>query len=123
MLRRSDGSWAKDEKRLQCRKGDQKSNQHVLDRPAALSVLLQAADVLEGQRLTTDGVQTIAPDEWQFVSYRSSDDEAVTHITAPCAFLCVCRFGHSLQASDPTRLCVRKVTSDREWAPSVAGKD
>jgi hypothetical protein len=91
MLRRSDGSWAKDEKRLQCRKGDQKSDEHVLDRPAALSVLLQAADVLEGQRLTTDGVQTIAPDDWQFVSYSSSDAEAVTHITAPCAlsFMCV----------------------------------
>ena len=61
MPRRSDGSWAKDEKRLQCRKGDQKSDEHVLDRPAALPVLFQAADVLKGQRLTTDGVQLSLP--------------------------------------------------------------
>ena len=75
MLRRSDGSWAEDEKRLQCRKGDQKSDERVLDRPPALPVLFQAADVSKGQRLTTDGVQTIAPDDWQFVSYRSADAE------------------------------------------------
>jgi hypothetical protein len=57
MLRRSDGSWAEDEKRLQCRKGDQKSDERVLDRPPALPVLFQAADVSKGQRLTTDGVR------------------------------------------------------------------
>ena len=38
----------------------------------------------------------IAPDDRLFVSYRSADAEAVTHITAPCAFLCVCRIGHSV---------------------------
>ena len=30
------------------------------------------------------------------VPYPSADAEAVTHITAPYAFLCVCRIGHSL---------------------------
>ena len=81
MLRRSEGSWAKDEKRLQRRKGDQKSDEHVLDRPAALAVLFQAADVLKGQRLATDGVQTIAPDDWRSL-YRSADADDVTRITA-----------------------------------------
>jgi hypothetical protein len=61
MLRRSDGYWAKDEKRLQCRKGDQKSNQHVLDHPAALPTLFQATQEFKGQRLTTDGVQLSLP--------------------------------------------------------------
>ena len=90
MLRRSEGSWAKDENRLQRRKGDQKSDEHVLDRPAALAVLFQAADVLKGQRLATDGVQTIAPDDWQFVSYRSAVAVAVTHITTAALFsVCV----------------------------------
>ena len=105
MLRRSDGSWAKDEKRLQCRKGDQKSDEHVLDRPAALAVLFQAADVLKGQRLTTDGVQTIAPDDWQFVSYRSADAEAVTHITALRFSLCVSDGPQPLSFRSDTSLC------------------
>ncbi|MEA2909570.1 MAG: hypothetical protein QOJ15_1651, partial [Bradyrhizobium sp.] len=34
-----------------------------------------------------------------FVSYRSAGAEAVTHITVPCAFFCVCRIGHSFWAS------------------------
>jgi hypothetical protein len=37
-----------------------------------------------------------APDDLLPVPYPSADVEAVTHITAPCAFLCVCRIGHSL---------------------------
>ena len=38
----------------------------------------------------------IAPDDWLFVSYRSADAEAVDfYITAPCAFLCMRRIGHS----------------------------
>jgi hypothetical protein len=44
-----------------------------------------------------------------FVLYRSADAEAVMHITAR-VFFCVCQIGHSLWASDPTRLCVRKAT-------------
>jgi hypothetical protein len=83
MLRRSDGSWAKDEKRLQCRKGDQKCDEGVLDRPAALPVLFQAAEVFEGRRSTIDSVrQTGAPHDWR-AFYRNAAAEGVTRITAP----------------------------------------
>jgi hypothetical protein len=106
MLRKSDCSWAEDEKRLQCRKGDQKSDERVLDRLSALPILLQAADVLEGQRLTTtDGVQTIAPDDWQFVWYRSSDAEAVTHITALRFPLCVSIWPQPSSSRSDKSLC------------------
>ena len=99
MLRRSEGSWAKDEKRLQRRKGDQKSDEHVLDRPAALAILFKAADVLKGQRLATDGVQTITPVDWQFVSYRSADAEAVTHITTVALFSVCVGWGTAFEPS------------------------
>jgi hypothetical protein len=78
------------EKCLKCSEGDQKCDERVLDRPAALPGFFQAAEVFKG------GVQVIAPDDWLFVPYPSADAEAVTHITAPCAFLCVCRIGHSV---------------------------
>jgi hypothetical protein len=62
MLRRSDGLQSNSEERLKCSKGDQKGNERVLDRHAAVPVLFQAPEEFKGQRLTTDGVQTIAPD-------------------------------------------------------------
>jgi hypothetical protein len=65
MLRRSDGFWAKDEKHLKCRKGDQKSDERVLDRPAAVTAPFQATEVFKGRKLMTDSIrQTIAPDDW-----------------------------------------------------------
>ena len=89
MPRSSDGLQTNGEKRLKCSKGDQKSDERVLDRLAAPPALFQAAEVFRGQRLATNGVQIIAPDNRLFVSYRSADPEAVTGITVPRAFLCV----------------------------------
>jgi hypothetical protein len=92
---RSDGLQANSEKRLKCSKGDQKSDERVLDRLAALPALFQAAEVFRGQRLATNGVQIIAPDNRLFVSYRNTDTEAVIRITVPRALLFVCRIGNS----------------------------
>jgi hypothetical protein len=74
---------------LKCGKGDQKSDERVLNRPAAPPVLFQAAEVFEGQRFTTDRVH-MSPDDWLVVSYRGADAEAVTRITAfALSFVCV----------------------------------
>ena len=72
---RSDGLQADSEKRLKCSKGDQKSDERILDPHAALPPLFQAPEVFEGQRLTTESVrQTISPDDWRTL-YRSADAE------------------------------------------------
>jgi hypothetical protein len=107
MSRRSDGLYTNGEKRLKCSKGDQKSDEGVLDRPAALPALFQATEVFKGQRLTIDGVrQAIAPDDWLFILYRSADAETVTHITAPLRFLlCVSDRPQPLGFRSHTSLC------------------
>src|ERR1700738_4871620 len=48
------------------------------------------AEVVCGRLTDARNAAQVAPDDWLFVSYRSADAEAVTHITAPCAFFCVC---------------------------------
>jgi hypothetical protein len=91
MLRRSDGSWTKDEKRLQCRKGDQKGNERELNHPAARPPLFQAPEVFQGQTLTAESVrQTVSP---KLVSllYWIADAEGVTRITHRLCHLSVLR--------------------------------
>ena len=64
-------------------------DERVLNRSAALPVLFQAAEVFEGQRLTTDGVH-MRPNHWLVLSYRSAGAEAVTRITDfALPFVCV----------------------------------
>jgi hypothetical protein len=107
MSRRSDGLYTNGEKRLKCSKSDQKSDEGVLDRPAALPALFQATEVFKGQRLTIDGVRrAIAPDDWLFILYRSADAKTVTHITAPLRFLlCVSDRPQPLGFRSHTSLC------------------
>jgi hypothetical protein len=86
MLRRSDAFCAKGDISLKSRKREQKSDERILDRHAALSPLFQGPEVFEGQRLTPDNVrQTIAPDDCRTL-YRSAHAVDVTRITALMSF-------------------------------------
>jgi hypothetical protein len=90
-LRRSDAFCAEDEIRLKPGKGDQESDQRILDPHGAPPVLFQATEVSEDQRLATDGVrQTIAPNHWHTL-YRSADAADVTRVTARLCHFQVCR--------------------------------
>jgi hypothetical protein len=123
MLRRSDGSWTKDEKRLQCRKGDQKGNERELNHPAARPPLFQAPEVFQGQTLTAESVrQTVSP-KLVSVLYWIADAEGVTRITHRLCHLSVLRMDEP--ASQHCRQLIRHrpatASSLAPWSvPSVA---